>query len=515
MEIELKLLLDPADVNRFRRHPLLKKHAVNKPQSRQLDSVYFDTPELYLKQNHTALRVRRVGKRLIQTCKSGGQVAAGLHQRPEWESEVSGATPDLPALLGLIESGSAVAGLMSAPALAERLQPVFATRFRRTTWLLRLPSGAEIELALDQGEVIHGDQTVPISEIELELKAGDSASLFDVALELQNSLPLRSANVSKAERGYALHTPQATMVVKAQPLRLSPALTLEQGFQQLLHNCLAQIQGNEDGVMHGDDPEHVHQMRVGLRRLRAALGLFKKVIPAPPEIVAQLRWLAGLLGPARDWEVLASATLSDVAGSSRHAPQLEHLRQHTVGEAGKHRQAAANALASRAYARLLLSLGSWLEGRRWRQQQSVEQIAALSMPLKKFARSKLAKLQNKLLARGKGIKRQEPAKRHRLRIAVKKARYAAEFFESYFPPKRMRSYVQGLGELQDMLGVSNDRNVAAGLLQQIAEQRPELGSHCELAQALLDDGGKRQAAKIKRAWRRFGELRAPAKSGRG
>jgi triphosphatase len=406
-----------------------------------------------------------------------------------------------------------VAGLMSAPALAKQLQPVFATRFRRTIWLLRLPSGAEIELALDQGEVIHGDQAIPISEIELELKAGDSASLFDVALELQNSLPLRAANVSKAERGYALHTPQAPVVVKAQPLELSPALTLEQGFQQLMHNCLAQIQGNEDGVMHGGDPEHLHQMRVGLRRLRAALSLFKKVIQAPPEIAAQLRWLAGLLGPARDWEVLASATLSDAAGNSLHALQLEHLRQHTVSEAGKHRHAAANALASRAYARLLLSLGSWLEGRRWRQQQSAEQIAALSMPLKKFARSKLAKLQKKLLARGKGIRRQGPAKRHRLRIAAKKARYAAEFFASYFPPKRMHSYVQGLSELQDMLGASNDRSVAGGLLRQIAEQRPELEPHCELALGLLDDNGRQQAVKIKRAWRRFGELKPPAKPG--
>lgn len=515
MEIELKLLLDPADVNRFRRHPLLKKHALNKPQSRQLNSVYFDTPELYLKQNHTALRVRQVGRRLVQTCKSGGQVAAGLHQRPEWESEISGATPDLPALLGLIEAGSVVAGLMSAPALAERLQPIFTTQFRRTIWLLRLPSGAEIELALDQGAVIQGDKTVPISEIELELKAGDPASLFDVALELQNSLPLRAANISKAERGYALHAPQAPQAVKAQPLSLSPALTLEQGFQLLMDNCLAQIQGNEDGVMNGSDSEHLHQMRVGLRRLRATLALFKKYIQAPPEIAAQLRWLAGALGPARDWEVLAAETLSDVARRRPDQAQLEHLRQHAGSMAGKHRRAAADALASRAYARLLLSLGSWLQGRRWRGQQSVEQIAALSTPLKKFARSKLARLQEKLLERAKGIKRQGPAKRHRLRIAAKKVRYAAEFFESYFPLKRMRPYVQGLGELQDVLGTSNDRNVAGSLLLQIAEQRPELEAHCNLALNVLDEGGSLRSSKIRRIWRKFAELAPPAKRRRG
>ncbi|MEO6920552.1 MAG: CHAD domain-containing protein [Collimonas sp.] len=513
MEIELKLLLDPVDVNRFRRHLLLKKYAIDKPRSQQLNSIYFDTPDLHLKQNHTALRIRKVGRRLIQTCKSGGQVAAGLHQRPEWESEIRGGTPDLPALLGLIEAGSAVAELLSAPALAGRLQPIFTTRFRRTIWMLRMPSGAEIELALDQGAVLHGDQSTLISEVELELKSGDSASLFDVALELQISLPLRAANVSKAERGYAMHAPQAPTVAKAQPVSLSPVLTVEQGFQVLMHNCLAQIQGNEDGVMHGRDPEHLHQMRVGLRRLRATLSMFKQFIQPPPEIAMQLRWLAGMLGPARDWEVLAVSTLGVAMRRCQDESQLDHLRQLAIAEADKHRHAAANAVNSHAYARLLLLLGSWLEGRRWRQQQSAEQIAALSAPLKKFARSKLAGLQKKLLKRGKGVKRHDAAKRHRLRIAAKKVRYAAEFFASYFPLKRMRSYVEGLSDLQDILGASNDLSVAGGLLQQIAGRRPELESHCDLTLALLDSGDRQRASKIKRAWHKFIELTPPVKPG--
>src|SRR5437870_826116 len=107
MEIELKLLLDPSDAANFRRHPLLKCYAIGKPQSRQLTSIYFDTPDLSLQQNHTALRVRKVGQRWVQTCKSGGQAAAGLHQRPEWESDISvhfgSPAPDLPALRKLLE----------------------------------------------------------------------------------------------------------------------------------------------------------------------------------------------------------------------------------------------------------------------------------------------------------------------------------------------------------------------------------------------------------------------------
>lgn len=511
MEIELKLLLEPRDVASFRRHPLLSHYATGKPQSRQLTSIYFDTPELYLQQSHTALRVRKVGARWVQTCKSGGQAAAGLHQRPEWESDISGAAPDLQALRGLIEPGSAVAALLSAPDLANRLRPIFTTQFKRTIWLLRSQAGDEVELALDQGEILHGDKSIAISEIELELKSGAAASLFELALALQQTLPLRAANASKAERGYSMHAPQAPAVVKAQPVELAHGLTLEQGFQALLGNCLAQMQGNEDGVVHGADPESLHQMRVGLRRLRAALSLFKKVIPTPPEIAERLDWLTATLGPARDWEVLAVDTLEDAAKRCADQRQLDRLRQLTFSEAGRRRQAVAAALNSRAYTRLLLLLGSWIEGCRWREGLGPGQLAALSAPLGKFAARKLASLQRKLLRRGSRIKQHDAARRHKARIAAKKLRYATEFFASYFPKKRSHVYVGALSDLQDGLGAANDRSVAVQLLQQVAEQHPELAESCGLAVQLLASGHKRP--KIGRLWRKFAGLKLPSQPG--
>ncbi|WP_211465382.1 CYTH and CHAD domain-containing protein [Collimonas silvisoli] len=511
MEIELKLLLEARDVASFRRHPLLKHYAIGKPQSRQLTSIYFDTPDLQLQQNHSALRVRKVGRRWVQTCKSGGQAAAGLHQRPEWESDISGAAPDLPALRRLFEAGSPVAGLFSAPNLAHRLLPVFTTQFRRTIWLLRSQTGDEVELALDQGEIRHGDKSVPISEIELELKSGAAASLFELALALQQTLPLRAANISKAERGYAMYAPQAPVVAKAQPIKLAPDLTLEQGLQILLGNCLAQIQGNEDGLVHGADPESLHQMRVGLRRLRAALSLFKKIIPTPPEISERLDWLAATLGPARDWEVLAVATLADAVQRCPDERQLESLRQLTFSEANRLRHVAATAVNSRAYTRLLLLLGSWIEGRRWREELNPGQITALSAPLSKFAVRKLAGLQKELLQRGSRIKQQDAAQRHRVRIAAKKLRYASEFFAAYFSPASSNAYVTALSNLQDGLGVANDRNVAAQLLQQIADRHPELAESCSLAVKLLTSDRKHNKPKISRLWQRFVALPLPAR----
>lgn len=89
--------------------------------------------------------------------------------------------------------------------------------------------------------------------------------------------------------------------------------------------CLAQVHANERGVVAGHDPSSVHQMRVGLRRLRSARDLFAPVIPAFPGLDDELRWIASELGAARDWEVLARSTLERAAASG-HPDELRPVR---------------------------------------------------------------------------------------------------------------------------------------------------------------------------------------------
>ncbi|WP_016832524.1 CYTH domain-containing protein [Herbaspirillum lusitanum] len=206
MEIELKLLIAAEDVVAFCALPLLQQHAVGAATSQDLFSTYFDTPTLHLKQHRSALRVRKAGALWIQTYKGGGSVAAGLHQRHEWECEVAGPRIELDKLLPLVDNPAARAAL-ELPGLAAQLEAVFATSFRRTAWQLRLPQGTEVELALDQGVVEADGRTLPICEIELELKSGQTDELLAFSQALRQAIALAPSNVSKAQRGFALRFP--------------------------------------------------------------------------------------------------------------------------------------------------------------------------------------------------------------------------------------------------------------------------------------------------------------------
>ena len=93
-------------------------------------------------------------------------------------------------------------------------------------------------------------------------------------------------------------------------------MSVEQVFLAIAGNCLEQVSGNQDGVAGGEDVESVHQMRVGLRRLRSALGMFKSLLALPDALKGELEWLGGALGEARDWDVLAGNTLAQLDGAA-------------------------------------------------------------------------------------------------------------------------------------------------------------------------------------------------------
>ena len=196
-EIEIKLALAQSDQRRFMRHPLLKTASERTDQI--LDNIYYDTPDLELRKHGIALRVRRQGRRRLQTVKLAGRVVNGLSTRPEWEVPYRGHFD-----FSCIEVG-AVKSWLDQPEILNKIVPLFQTRFRRITWHLPISGGGKVLLALDRGDVLVADRSVAISEVELELyDSRDVKALSAVSDTLRQWVPLFPSNVSKSERAYQL-----------------------------------------------------------------------------------------------------------------------------------------------------------------------------------------------------------------------------------------------------------------------------------------------------------------------
>ena len=262
-EIEIKLELSPATLPRLKKIPLLRAPKGATRRSAEV-SVYFDTDKHKLRKKGLMLRVRRIGNRYIQTIKATGR--SGLFERDEWESGIASAHPDLD-----LARGTALEALVGRK-LRHRLKPMFETRVARTVYPLSSSTG-EIEFTVDRGTIAAGDRSAPLCEIELELKRGSQAELFNVARELMQAVPARLEFRSKSQRGYELLDGKGDAPVTAERVDLVAGISTRDGFKAIGRACLRQIVSNGPALLKGD-PEGVHQMRVGLRRLRAALSLF-------------------------------------------------------------------------------------------------------------------------------------------------------------------------------------------------------------------------------------------------
>jgi len=199
LEIELKLRLEPENVALVYVSPVLDKYAQGDFLQQQLVSSYFDTANHDLRQQGFSLRLRKIGDQIIQTVKAAGNQEGDLHQRHEWEQETKQFVPDLSLLDDIDLQNKLRTVLGNAPLL-----PLFETNFLRTSWQLLLLDGAQIELALDQGEIKTNTQSDAICEVELELKNGDPAHLYEIADQLKATIPLVVEHRSKADRGFQL-----------------------------------------------------------------------------------------------------------------------------------------------------------------------------------------------------------------------------------------------------------------------------------------------------------------------
>ena len=457
-EIELKLLVSARELGRIFELDPVKRRARGAREEKRLVSVYYDTPEGDLRAHRVALRLRQEGTQWVQTLKGGGNASAGLHQRDEFEWQVPARRLNL-AVLALTQ----YAELFAKRRLAGALRPVFTTRFSRIAQPLQFDDGTTAELCADSGTIRAGARREPVSEIEIELVSGNPQKLFELAHELVDKMAFRLGYLSKAERGYALFGGEVGRPHKTDQIVVEGVAPAPAALRQIATVSLAHIQANEAGFLSGWDPEFLHQMRVGLRRLRVALSMPND--PAWREVLeplkAEMRWLSSVLGPARNWDVYLTEILPPLARHFAGSRALSAYRSRCLRLRRRYVAAARAVVFSPRYTSFLLGLGALLARDSW------PGIPALGT--EEFAQAVIARRDRKLRRRFGDLARAAPEERHRARIAAKKLRYCAEFFASLYAKRKVKRYIGALSALQDALGAINDAQAGAHMTEQAAK----------------------------------------------
>lgn len=427
----------------------------------RLQARYFDTPDGALAAQRIVLRLRKEGDSWVQTAKAPSGNALQRHEH-NVEIPVERAS-EVPVPRIARHEGTPVGDLIAQavrkaghdPASVE-LVPLYGTDVWRTTREMRT-GDARVELAFDRGELSAGERSRTVCELEIELKSGSPQSMLELAGRWRERYGLWLDSVSKSARGEQLARGEAHGApVKAEAPQLERGSASAQVFGAVLNACLAQILPNASEVAAGSaDAEHVHQLRVGIRRLRTALrelAVFTADIPPTwePALVEAFR----ALGRGRDREYLQHTMQPKMEAAG--GPPVDGL------DAPANDPAAAAAVRATAFQAMLVSL---IERSLCDNQEADE--APAGSPRKPL-RARLSKLHRQVVRDGERFENLEAIAQHRVRKRLKRLRYLSEFAAPLFGQRAAQRYLDELRPAQDALGEHNDAAVAIAAYREAA-----------------------------------------------
>lgn len=488
VELEVKFRAGPDTGDGLFGSPLLA--AAEQKGEEQLETRYFDSDDFALKRAGFDLRIRSEnGTKLIQCLKEAASATSGPFSRPEYEAETISPVPDLALLPDHVRPR--VAKVLGKAKLEAR----YETRIHRRT--IEITHGASrIEVAFDAGLVMAGGKSEQISEVELELLSGNVADLLDLADSLATHFSLSLDFASKSAKGYRLANGSAPKPAKARPLSLPPKASRNTLLARLLANGLTHFTANWEALLRGDDPEAVHQLRVALRRLRCFLALLPD-----DELHTQLnraaQGLARAMGPARNQDVFHEFLAHGPLAEGNDAPNAAALLALVSQRQGEARALARQALGGTAATLFVLALE--------RRIIALQQDQTPGPSARVFARKALARLEERALRRGKTMPGLDGEQLHRLRIALKYLRYAAEALGPVaLEKKELRKLVKATAALQELLGQRND---ALQFKQLLDETGSAAGGKArdavQFIAGWLAHARHRQHEGLEEAWRAF------------
>ena len=466
IEIELKFRI-PAD----RLAQVRRAVATSSAETIELQAAYFDTQGGALAAARLAARVRREGAQWVQALKTAGDGVArrGEHEvmrgsgrrMPEFDPAAHVAAPEMAQALQ--------AALAADPAGGAGLHKVFETQVRRTRRLVRA-GPARIELALDEGVIRAGAREAAVAELEFELKAGRALALFELAAQWVDRHRLWLDPRSKAERGEALaRGDPPPPAVKSRSLALSGDTPPGAALKAMVGSALAQVLHN--AAVLADErgrPEHVHQLRVGLRRLRSALRIFGAMAPdaeAAGAIESAARPLFAALGSRRDQDVV-----SEMLAAPLYAAGLDPV--HLLGQAEPDDPGVL--VRGGAFNRFALQVLAFAATDGAPDGPSEAGEVAAPASLQRLARQGLARAWKRIERDAGHFADITEDERHALRKRAKRLRYALEFTADLWPQRRTKPFLAALARAQDVIGAYNDSVVADELLRSLDRRDPSV-----------------------------------------
>lgn len=481
-EIELKFGIAPERLAAVRR-------AVLRPgaPALRLQAAYYDTADSRLAAAGMALRLRNEGGKWVQTLKAG----LDPMQRLEHNVPIEVPRGTVPALDPARHHGSPAGQALRAvlPQAADTdLVNRFATDVTRHLRVLR-GRGATVELALDEGVVLAGERREPLCELEIELLRGTPAALIDLARRWAGRLGLWLDVRSKSWRGETLARGllQAPAVKAAAPV-LDAQPTVDQAWRAVLQCCLDQVLANASELAAPQpdaaapaSPEHVHQLRVGLRRLRSALRLFEGQVPMGEGWAGQLAGLFAELGRARDRDVFLAEALPALQAAG--APDPDAWVMQAAPPAG---QPPGPLLRTPAVTQLWLELLAAVHavpavpadttgapvlavqsGAAWPHDAPPPDDG---VPWRGVVAGQLRRWHKRMRRSAARLDRLGDDELHLLRRRAKRLRYAIEFSAGLWPARKVARQLEALRLLQDTLGQWNDLKTAQARFEALAAQ---------------------------------------------
>jgi triphosphatase len=464
-ELELKF-----HVPHVQRAGLLKALGNRKLERVALVAHYVDTADGLLARHHFALRLRREGAQWVQTLKGPGPDPVE-RQEHNVESGTEATRSNAPTIDPGRHRGTPVGQRLLALLKAHghpTLTEVYATDVVRIRRLLHTHEAA-IEWALDEGTVRAQSSVGAISELELEFKGGQRSGVYTTALGWLGRHGLWLDTISKSERGQLLasgrtYRPPEHATVPEWTRKSVRRLDGQSLLRKLLSSCLGQILPNAAEIARGSvEAEHIHQLRVGLRRLRAVVREMTPYAGAlAPEWEAPVGEVFAVLGSVRDLQVFQASLAPELraAGApiAEWTPTADDVPSESLG----------NIVRAPAFQTTLVQLLAFSD----EAAADGTTPAGGDQPLDRLCK-RLSRLQRRIARDAAGFELLDFAAQHRVRKRLKRLRYVAAFVAPLYPSSDVKAWLKVVKPAQAALGRHIDLLTAANRFEGVAAAEPE------------------------------------------